>query len=107
MVSILSFVRIAGLRRHERDQMTENKQTTRGRPMDAAISLRNVTKNFGSHTVLADISFDIPRGQVSAVMGPSGTGKSVLARQSVVWGKSGSGGVDLWGRRSITRTNRQ
>src|SRR3546814_12261521 len=78
MVSILSFVRIAGLRRHERDQMTENKQTTRGRPMDAAISLRNVTKNFGSHTVLEDISFDIPRGKVSAVMGPSGTGKSVL-----------------------------
>src|SRR3546814_13636705 len=83
MVSILSFVRIAGLRRHERDQMTENKQTTRGRPMDAAISLRNVTKNFGSHTVLEDISFDIPRVKLCAVMGPSGTGKSVLPKNVI------------------------
>src|SRR3546814_2724578 len=57
--------------------------TTRGRPMDAAISLRNVTKNFGSHTVLEDISFDIPRGKVSAVMGPSGTGKSVLLKNVI------------------------
>jgi phospholipid/cholesterol/gamma-HCH transport system ATP-binding protein len=51
--------------------------------MDAAISLRNVTKSFGSHTVLEDISFDIPRGKVSAVMGPSGTGKSVLLKNVI------------------------
>ena len=51
--------------------------------MDAAISLRNVTKSFGSHTVLKDISFDIPRGKISAVMGPSGTGKSVLLKNVI------------------------
>jgi phospholipid/cholesterol/gamma-HCH transport system ATP-binding protein len=51
--------------------------------MDAAISLRNVTKSFGSHTVLEDISFDIPKGKVSAVMGPSGTGKSVLLKNLI------------------------
>ncbi len=51
--------------------------------MDAAISLRNVTKSFGSHTVLRDISFDIPRGRISAVMGPSGTGKSVLLKNII------------------------
>jgi phospholipid/cholesterol/gamma-HCH transport system ATP-binding protein len=51
--------------------------------MDAAISLRNVTKSFGSHTVLEDISFDIPRGKISAVMGPSGTGKSVLLKNII------------------------
>ena len=51
--------------------------------MDAAISLRNVTKSFGSHTVLEDISFDIPRGKISAVMGPSGTGKSVLLKKVI------------------------
>jgi len=51
--------------------------------MDAAISLRNVTKSFGSHTVLQDISFDIPRGKISAVMGPSGTGKSVLLKNII------------------------
>jgi phospholipid/cholesterol/gamma-HCH transport system ATP-binding protein len=45
---------------------------------DVVISLRGVTKRFGSHTVLKDISFDIPRGKITAVLGPSGTGKSVL-----------------------------
>ncbi|MFP5254449.1 MAG: ABC transporter ATP-binding protein [Acidimicrobiia bacterium] len=52
-------------------------------PLDAVISLRSVTKSFGSHTVLKDISFDIPRGQITAVMGPSGTGKSVLLKNII------------------------
>ena len=51
--------------------------------MDAAISVRNLTKSFGSHTVLQDISFDIPRGKISSVMGPSGTGKSVLLKNII------------------------
>ena len=56
----------------------------RGRDrVDAIISLRGVTKRFGSHTVLEDISFDIPRGQISAIMGPSGTGKSVLLKNII------------------------
>jgi len=42
-----------------------------------------VTKSFGSHTVLEDISFDLPRGKISAIMGPSGTGKSVLLKNII------------------------
>jgi len=52
-------------------------------PLDAVISLRGVTKSFGSHTVLRDISFDVPRGKITAVMGPSGTGKSVLLKNII------------------------
>ncbi len=44
---------------------------------DAIISIQGITKRFGNHTVLQDISFDVPRGKTSAVLGPSGTGKSV------------------------------
>jgi phospholipid/cholesterol/gamma-HCH transport system ATP-binding protein len=47
---------------------------------DVAISVQGVTKRFGSNTVLQDISFDVPRGKTSAVLGPSGTGKSVLLK---------------------------
>ena len=47
---------------------------------DAIISIRNVTKSFGSHTVLRDVSFDVPRGKTTAIMGPSGTGKSVMLK---------------------------
>lgn len=50
---------------------------------DAVIALRHVTKRFGSHTVLKDLTFDIPRGKISAVLGPSGTGKSVLLKNII------------------------
>jgi phospholipid/cholesterol/gamma-HCH transport system ATP-binding protein len=39
-----------------------------------------VTKRFGRHTVLQDVTFDVPRGKTTAVLGPSGTGKSVLLK---------------------------
>jgi len=42
-----------------------------------------VTKRFGSHTVLEDITFDLPKGKISAIMGPSGTGKSVLLKNII------------------------
>jgi phospholipid/cholesterol/gamma-HCH transport system ATP-binding protein len=50
---------------------------------EAIISLRGVTKSFGSHTVLKDISFDVPKGRITAIMGPSGTGKSVLLKNII------------------------
>jgi phospholipid/cholesterol/gamma-HCH transport system ATP-binding protein len=48
--------------------------------LDAIIALRGVTKSFGSHTVLQDISFDVPKGHITCILGPSGTGKSVLLK---------------------------
>src|SRR2546421_10476704 len=50
---------------------------------EATISLREVTKSFGSHTVLEDISFDVPKGRITAILGPSGTGKSVLLKNII------------------------
>jgi phospholipid/cholesterol/gamma-HCH transport system ATP-binding protein len=50
---------------------------------DAIISLRGVTKSFGSHTVLQDISFDVPKSRITAILGPSGTGKSVLLKNII------------------------
>ncbi len=50
---------------------------------DAAISVRNLTKSFGSHTVLEDISIDFPKGRITTVIGPSGTGKSVFLRNLI------------------------
>lgn len=45
-----------------------------------AISIIGVTKEFGSHRVLEDVTFEVPKGRTTAVMGPSGTGKSVLLK---------------------------
>jgi phospholipid/cholesterol/gamma-HCH transport system ATP-binding protein len=50
---------------------------------DPVISLRGVTKRFGNYTVLKDITFDVPRGKITSVLGPSGTGKSVLLKNII------------------------
>jgi glutamate/aspartate transport system ATP-binding protein len=44
------------------------------------ISIRNVSKWYGSFQVLADCSTDIAKGEVVVVCGPSGSGKSTLIK---------------------------
>jgi polar amino acid transport system ATP-binding protein len=44
------------------------------------LSLANICKSFGGQPILRGISFDVPSGQVLAVIGPSGGGKSTLLR---------------------------
>jgi sulfate/thiosulfate transport system ATP-binding protein len=45
-----------------------------------AIEVRGVNKSFGSTPVLRDISVDIDSGSLTALLGPSGGGKSTLLR---------------------------
>ncbi|MGS0763728.1 ABC-F family ATP-binding cassette domain-containing protein [Syntrophomonas curvata] len=42
--------------------------------------LRDITKSFGSHTVLAGIGFTLRKGEKTAVIGPNGCGKSTLLK---------------------------
>ncbi len=74
--------------------------------MDAVISLRGVTKSFGSHSVLRDISFDVPRGQITAVMGPSGTGKSVLLKNIIGLLRPDSGQIWVEGEETVSMGER-
>jgi phospholipid/cholesterol/gamma-HCH transport system ATP-binding protein len=47
---------------------------------EPAIAIQNVTKSFGEQRVLDGVSFDVRRGETLAVLGRSGTGKSVLLK---------------------------
>lgn len=44
------------------------------------ISVSHLTKRFGDLVVLRDISFEVNKGEVISLIGPSGTGKSTLLR---------------------------
>lgn len=48
--------------------------------METVLSVKNLKKSFGSLEVLKDISFDLGRGEIISVLGPSGGGKSTLLR---------------------------
>ncbi len=47
------------------------------------IRFDHVTKRFGAQTVLDDVSYEIRKGEVFAIVGPSGTGKSVSLKHMV------------------------
>lgn len=47
---------------------------------DTLVSLKNARKSFGETQVLKDISLTVERGEVLAIIGPSGGGKSTLLR---------------------------
>ena len=54
-----------------------------GHGRGAVIECRDLVKSFGGHAVLNGVNASIPRGEITVVMGPSGTGKSVLLRHIV------------------------
>jgi sulfonate transport system ATP-binding protein len=49
-------------------------------PPVAAVSLRGLSRRFGSKTILEDIDLDIMKGQFVALLGESGSGKTTLLR---------------------------
>src|SRR2546428_12726 len=46
----------------------------------SVISVEHLTKYYGTHRAVDDVSFTIGRGEVGALLGPNGSGKSTLMR---------------------------
>jgi phospholipid/cholesterol/gamma-HCH transport system ATP-binding protein len=44
------------------------------------VKVASLTKKFGAASVLRNVSFDVEPGEIFVIMGPSGSGKSVLLR---------------------------
>jgi polar amino acid transport system ATP-binding protein len=66
---------------------------------DAAVVLRDVHKSFGRHKVLAGVSLEAQRGQVTALIGRSGSGKSTALRCIDRLETVDSGEITVCGRR--------
>jgi phospholipid/cholesterol/gamma-HCH transport system ATP-binding protein len=80
------------------DQVAIKRETageTGGAP---AIAVEKLHKSFGSQKVLDGISLTVKRGETLAVLGRSGTGKSVLLRLIIGLEKPDSGSVRIHGQ---------
>jgi len=62
-----------------------------------SIRATNVTKRFGDFTALDDVSVEIPTGSLTALLGPSGGGKSTLLRIIAGLEQPDSGTVEIAG----------
>ena len=69
--------------------------------MDAAetvIRMRQVCTRFGNHVVHRDLDLDVRRGEIFAIVGGSGSGKTVLLREIILLQKPTSGVVEVLGQ---------
>jgi phospholipid/cholesterol/gamma-HCH transport system ATP-binding protein len=47
------------------------------------VGIKNLSKSFGSSNIWSDVTLTLPAGEISALLGPSGTGKSVLLKSII------------------------
>jgi len=58
----------------------DRRQTTDGRPRAAAISVRGLTRRFGSLIAVDGLTFDVASGELFGLVGPDGAGKTTTLR---------------------------
>ena len=71
------------------------------RPISGSYSLQvaHVTKSYGSHTVVDDLSFTVPPGRVTGFLGPNGSGKSTTMKIMLDLAAADEGSVMIGGHR--------
>ncbi len=65
---------------------------------ETVISVRGLAKRFGSKQIWTDLNLDVYRGEILAVVGGSGQGKSVLLRVITGLVRPDAGSVRIFGR---------
>lgn len=65
---------------------------------DNLIDFKEVTKSFGKNKVLNDVSFSIPEGKITGIVGASGEGKSTILKMIVSFYKPNKGKIFYKGK---------
>ena len=64
---------------------------------DGALWVRGLTKPYGDHRVVNDVSFELERGEVFGFLGPNGSGKTTTMRMALDLIKPDSGSISVLG----------
>jgi len=67
---------------------------------ETLLSLRGISKHFGAVQALYDVDLDLPSGQVTALCGDNGAGKSVLTK-TIAGIHQADGGQMFWEGKSV------
>src|SRR5919206_5322002 len=62
-----------------------------------AVEVQGLTKSFGGQNIWSDVTLTLPPGEISVMLGPSGTGKSVFLKSLVGLLKPERGSIVLEG----------
>jgi branched-chain amino acid transport system ATP-binding protein len=73
-------------------------------PEDLALELRAVDAGYGATMVIHNVSIEVPRSSVVALLGPNGVGKTTTLRVAAGLLRSASGSV-LVGGTEVSRTS--
>ncbi|WP_313408495.1 ABC transporter ATP-binding protein [Aeromicrobium sp.] len=74
--------------------------------MGVEVRVEGLTKTFGKQTIWRDVSLTLPAGQISVMLGPSGTGKSVFLKALIGLLKPDEGHIFIEGTDIATCTER-
>ncbi len=72
---------------------------------DSIIDVKNLTKIYGEHKVVKNISFSVARGEVFGFLGPNGAGKSTTIKMLTTLLKPTNGTIKLDGTNVIEEKN--
>ena len=64
---------------------------------DAAVRLEHVRRTFGGVVGLDDLSLDAPKGSVTVLLGPNGSGKTTAVRTITGALRADAGSVEVFG----------
>ena len=78
-----------------------------GPATDVIVDVRDVRYSIGGREIFADLDVQVRRGRITAIMGPSGTGKSTMLRLITGQAEQDAGKITVWGNDIATLSNRE
>lgn len=90
------------------EQVTDFPESSLSAAQEMAVEISNLSMSFNGHDdILKNISLNIPKGQITIIIGFSGAGKSVLLKLILGLLKPTSGSVKVFGQDIVTMDSRK